>query len=50
MGGRTRFCSLFLKLYTITGAKGRRSGIVSAKYRERTTAQNDAKCVINVPS
>ena len=36
-------CSLFLKLYTIRDTKGRRSGIVSAKYRERTTAQNEAK-------
>ena len=36
-------CSLFLKLYTITDTKGRRSGIVSAKYRARTTAQNDRK-------
>ena len=35
--------SLFLKLYTITDTKGRRSGIVSAKYRERSTAQNDGK-------
>ena len=36
-------CSLFLKLYTIRDTKGRRSGIVSAKYRETTTAQNDGK-------
>ena len=36
-------CSLFLKLYTITDTKGRRSGIVSAKYRARATAQNDRK-------
>ena len=36
-------CSLFLKLYTIRDTKGRRSGIVSAKYRETATAQNDGK-------
>ena len=36
-------CSLFLKLYTIRDTKGRRSGIVSAKYRETTTPQNDGK-------
>ena len=39
-------CSLFLKLYTITDTKGRRSGIVSAKYRQTTTAQNDGKMCI----
>ena len=38
--------SLFLKLYTITDTKGRRSGIVSAKYRQTTTAQNDGKMCI----
>ena len=43
-------CSLFLKLYTIGDTKGRRSGIVSAKYRETSTAQNDGKSVNNVPS
>ena len=36
-------CSLFLKLYTIRDTKGRRTGTVSAKYRETTTAQNDGK-------
>ena len=36
-------CSLFLKLYTIRDTKGRRAGIVSAKYRETSTAQNDGK-------
>ena len=36
-------CSLFLKLYTIGDSKGRRSGIVSAKCRETSTAQNDGK-------
>ena len=36
-------CSLFLELYTIKDTKGRRSGIVSAKYRETSTAQNDGK-------
>ena len=36
-------CSLFLKLYTIRDTKGRRAGIVSAKYREISTAQNDGK-------
>ena len=35
--------ALFLKLYTIRDTKGRRSGIVSAKYRETSTAQNDGK-------
>ena len=39
-------CSLFLKLYTITDTKGRRSGIVSAKYRQTTTAQNDGNMCI----
>ena len=39
-------CSLFLKLYTITDTKGRRSGIVSAKYRQTTTAQYDGKMCI----
>ena len=36
-------CSLFLKLYTIRDTKERRAGIVSAKYRETSTAQNDGK-------
>ena len=36
-------CSLFLKLYTIRSTKGCRYGIVSAKYRETSTAQNDGK-------
>ena len=36
-------CSLFLKLYTIRDTKGRRAGIVSAKYRETSTAQKDGK-------
>ena len=36
-------CSLFLKLHTIGDTEGRRSGIVSAKYRETSTAQNDGK-------
>ena len=36
-------CSLFLKLYTIRDTKRRRSRIVSAKYRETSTAQNDGK-------
>ena len=36
-------CSLFLKLYTIRDTKGCQAGIVSAKYREISTAQNDGK-------
>ena len=36
-------CSLFFKLYTIRDTKGRRAGIVSAKYRVTSTAQNDGK-------
>ena len=36
-------CSLFLKLYTIRDTKGYRAGIVSAKYRETSTVQNDCK-------
>ena len=36
-------CSLFFKLYMIRDTKGRRAGIVSAKYRETSTAQNDGK-------
>ena len=43
-------CSLFLKLYTIGDTKGRQSGLVSAKYRETSTAQNYGKSVNNVPS
>ena len=35
--------SLFLKLYTIRDTKGRRFGIVSSKYRETSTAQNDGR-------
>ena len=36
-------CSLFLKLYTIGDTKERRSGVVSAKCKETSTAQNDGK-------
>ena len=42
-------CSLFLKLYTIGDTKGRRSGIVSAKYREASTTQNDGKMCKQCP-